>query len=289
MNRKLKNWIVIGKSVKSGKKGLLTYLTYLTNNQHKNHDKESHEIINFQNQEEVFINMCKLVEDRQTKQLLYKNGGRPSNKFGHSFTINFPFKFDSAQQEKKLIQNLLYRFFRELNESENLKMSREDIIEHLKNNNFYNIHRQDKGSQTQFNFVLTEYVNNNKIDLSKKKYSYLLKNISNEMTRKIGFDINKYEMEKKTEKPQRKRVKTSYYKVDKQKEKLEEYKNNIDIILEDTIEKIQKRVLIYLDRMAASIEDKNEEKFNKNKELLEKNIEKIKVEKKKKSSFDIDI
>lgn len=102
MSRKLKNWITIAKTIKSGKNGLLTYLRYLTNNNHKNHIKDGHSIRNFQSMQKVFLNMCIPLEVAHTKQLLKGVGGKPPNKYGHSFTINFPFSFkDDKKREKR--------------------------------------------------------------------------------------------------------------------------------------------------------------------------------------------
>ena len=288
MNRKLKNWITIGKTITAGKNGLLTYLRYLTNNKHKNHDKENHTIRNFQNMEKIFLNMCVPLEEAHTKQLLKGAGGKPPSKYGHSFTINFPFHFKDDNEEKSAIQAILLKFFTDLNSANNLNMSREEIIEHIQNNNFYNIHKQNEGSKTQFNLVLTEYIKDLKLDLSKKKFSYLLKNIGIEVARNKGYEINNYVIET-TNPPAKKRTPISHYKVDKQKEALNVYKSSIDTILDDLADNVEKRILIYFGRMEKAIEENNQEKFDKNKDLVEKNLESVISSTKQKSSFEIKI
>ncbi len=288
MNKRLKNWITIGKTIKNGKQGLLTYLRYLTNNQHKNHLKDSHQIRSFKNYQDIFLNMCVPLEQAHTKQLLKGVGGKPPSKYGHSFTINFPFHFKDKKQEKSAIQSILLKFFTNISNSNDLGMSRDQIIEHIQSNNFYNIHRQDEGSMTQFNFVLSEYIKDIKIDLSKKKFSYLLKNIGIEVARAKGYDINKYAI--KTDKPPtKKRTPTNHYKIALQKERLNDYKNKIDYILDDLADNIEKRLNIYIGRMATALEELNEEKFEKNRLLVEKNLNKVISTTKKSSSFSIDI
>ncbi|MCX6076570.1 MAG: hypothetical protein NTW78_06735 [Campylobacterales bacterium] len=167
-------------------------------------------------------------------------------------------------------------------------MSREEIINHIQNNNFYNIHKQNEGSKTQFNFVLTEYIKDIKIDLSKKKFSYLLKNIGIEVLRNKGYEINDYVI-KTTKPPAKKKIPINKSKLDKQKDALNEYKSSIDTILEDLEEKVEKRVLIYLNRMDKALEENNQEKFDKNMELVNKNIKDIILSTKQRSSFEIKI
>ncbi|MCX6075433.1 MAG: hypothetical protein NTW78_00940 [Campylobacterales bacterium] len=232
--------------------------------------------------------MCIPLEVAHTKQLLKGVGGKPPNKYGHSFTINFPFSFKDDKKEKSAIQSILLKFFTNLIDANNLDMKREDIINHIQDNNFYNIHKQEQGSMMQFNFVLSEYIKDVKLDLSKKKYSFLLKNIAIEVARAKGYDINEYVI--KTNKPTaKKKIPINKSKLDKQRDALNEYKSSIDTILEDLEEKVEKRVLIYLNRMDKALEENNQEKFDKNMELVNKNIKDVILSTKRKSSFDIDI
>ena len=288
MNRRLKNWVTIAKSVKNGRKGLLTYLRYLTNNQHQNHLKEGHVIRNFQKVDKVFLNMCVPIEKAHNKQLLKGTGGRAPSKGGHSFTVNFPFHYKSAKEEKGAIQTIIYRFFARVAASQNLKIERDYIVKHIQENNFYNVHRQKTGSKTQFNFVLTEYLQNSKLDLSKKKYLLLLKNIGIEVAREKGYEINDYFI--KSDKPISKiKVPANKYKLTKQKEALESYKEEIDSILDDLAQNVEKRLLIYLKRMESAIEEADIKKFEKNKLLVEKNLYSVVKETKQKNSFKIGI
>ena len=280
MTKTLKNWTVIGKTISYGKKGLLTYLRYLTNNSHPNHLKENHTIKNYNEDiDSVFLNMCKLVDARFHSQVLSNKGGRPPKKLSHSFTINLPFSI-KEEQEDSLMENILREFFNSVIAINNIEISSANLEAHIVENNFFNIHKQPKGSQTQLNLVLTEYINGTKMDLSKKKYSYLLKNIVNEETRKIGFDHNTYFLE--DGKPQKKRISIGKYK----SIQLDKKRKELDLIFQElntSIEEFQelksqyKTLFTYLNRSKDGIEAGDVAKSEKNLDLSKKYIQKYNI------------
>ena len=226
MNNKLKNWITIFKSVKNGKKGLLTYLNYLNNDNHQNHLKSGHEIINFgKDWKQIFSNIVSKVEQRDTQNLLSGKGGRRASKYGQSITLNIPYQIEEQYLEK-IANKIILQFYKQIHKKEKL-FKNNDSWKQFKNDLlFYNVHKQPEGSKTQFNFILSEYVGNKKLDLSKKKYSYLFKTVSNEVLKEFGIDNNNYTIKKQ----HKENSNTKIYKqnkldtlIEQNKEKYEDY------------------------------------------------------------------
>ena len=194
----MKNWTVKFKTIKNKQQGLFNYMSYLTNDNHKNHNKEGHNIINVleNDYKHYFINLSNLIEEEQKTKIMNGVGGRPNSKYGQSITLNLTFHLQEDDY-KKIGDKILLKFIKSLNKTEGLKINTDMFNQMKKDLLYYNIHTQNTGSKTQFNFVLPETFNNKKLDLSKKKYSYLFKIISNEVLREFGHDIDSYEFDNK--------------------------------------------------------------------------------------------
>lgn len=277
----MKNWTTIFKSVKKGQNGLINYSNYLRNDNHDNHNDQNHKIINFQNkqeQNERLKNMIRLVQEKQLeKKFTGKVGGGSIRKFGHSITLNLPFEVEDPKKLKLLTTSILNSFISKINKLENLNISQKDYDNYSKNRVFYNVHQKDTGSKTQLNYILSEYLKDNvKIDLSKKKYSYLFKKVSNEKVKEIlGIDILDYEFENNPK--QQKKQNQDFYKY---KQELDSIRKQYLNLLDDLEEKVSKRLNNYLTRMEKSIEEMDKDKFEKNKKYIEKNLKEIKSTKK---------
>ena len=99
------------------------------------------------------------------------------------------------------------------------------------------------------------------------------------------FNNNYLDYEIKSHHKETKKINSLYnYKlkqVEEQKEDLTHQISNMKNLFNLTNEnltKLQKRVDIYLNRMDTAIEEQNKDKFEKNKELVQSNIERIKNE-----------
>lgn len=286
--RKLKNYVTIFKTIKNGSNGLITYLRYLTDEQHSNHRKSGHIIVNMKSWQRVASNIIAQTEQQNIQRLLRRKKGRKSSKTGHSITLNVPHKIDS-DTAKRIMNRLLWEYMKAINEHENLNMDKEQIKQHVKDFIFYNIHIQPSGSKTQFNFVMSEYINNKKLDLSKRKYSHIFKLMSNEVLKEFGFDHTFYQIKQSEKKVAKKRQTIKQYKsahLDEQlkdvqfqkefeikrlKEQFESYLDSLDV-------KIQKRLNTYMKRIDDASKDNNREKFDKYAKLVDKALKKASME-----------
>jgi len=280
LNNKLKNWITIFKSIKNGKKGLLTYLNYLTNNNHQNHLKSGHKIINFKNDwKKIYSNICSQIEKRDTVNLLNGKGGRRASKYGQSITLNIPYEINTKDLEP-IINKILFRFYKQIHKKEKL-FKNNDSWKQFKNNFiFYNVHKQPQGSKTQFNFVLSEIIEDKKLDLSKKKYSYLFKTVSNEVLKEFGIDNNNYNIKKQYKQHKN----TKIYKENQLDTLIEQNKDQYQdyIFLLNKLKSldldIDKTIHIYKNRLEKSIIEQDKTKMEKLNNQIKKRLSKLKIE-----------
>lgn len=280
MNRKLKNWVSIFRSVKNGKKGLLTYFNYLSDNNHPNHQKSSHRIIDLGiDWKHIFSNTVSKIEKRDTTNLLKGKGGRRSSKYGQSITLNIPYKI-ADKDLKTIADKIVFNFYKEIHKKEKLFKSNEDWKKFKNDYIFYNAHKQEEGSQTQFNFILCELIDDKKLDLSKKKYSYLFKTISNEVLKEHGIDHNNYTIEKKY----KENSNTKLYKqnkldilideVQEQKQQYNFYLDRLKHIEADT----DKTLKIYLNRLEKAVIEKDTPKVEKLENQIQHRIKKLNID-----------
>lgn len=265
MNGRLKNWITIFKSIKNGKKGLLTYLNYLNNDNHQNHLKSGHKIINFNNNwQNIFSNIVSKIEDRETKKLLNGKGGRTATKFGQSVTLNIPYIIDE-QKIKPIADKIILEFYKQIHKKEKLFSKKEEWTKFKNDLLYYNVHQQPNGSKTQFNFILSEYIGDKKLDLSKKKYSYLFKTVSNSILKEYGYDNNNYTIQnqhkqsKNTKIYKQNQLDSLIEDVEEQKQQYNFYLDRLKNIEDDT----DKTLKVYLNRLKNAAEDNDTPKIEK--------------------------
>jgi len=259
----LKNWTITFKGIKKSKGGFSAYLKYLGNNNHKNHIKENHKIINFKEHEanKVMVENQRILDQMNYKKILNGKGGRPSTSYGISAVISFPFKVSSEEKLKKFKDELIKEYYKDLCRMNKVSANMESF-KRYKKLIFCNIHIKDKGSQTQINLILPHYLPHTKkelekhlwkdkeihkqhilkIDMSQKKYSFLLKTVNNQVTKSIlGIDNLEY-IPIETKKGKRKKLNEIYKQQNEdlkaQNEQLEE---NIKIMKEQ-IQQFDKRV-----------------------------------------------
>jgi hypothetical protein len=280
MNRKLKNWVTIFRSVKNGKKGLLTYFNYLNDDNHINNQKSSHRIIDLGvDWKRIFSNIASLIEQRDTKNLLNKKGGRRTSKYAQSITLNLPLKVEDKHL-KQIADKIVFRFYKHINKQEKLFKSNEEWNSFKNDYIYYNVHKQDEGSQTQFNFILSEVVGNKKLDLSKKKYSYLFKTISNEVLKEFGIDNNRYIIEKKFKENKN----TKLYKQNKldtlisETEELKSDYNHIINQLKGLEEDTDKTLKVYLNRLEKAVIANDIKKVEKLEHQIKHRVKKLNID-----------
>jgi len=209
----LKNWTSVFKSISKKKGGLLNYLTYLTNNNHKNHKDSEHKIIDFGKKiNQVYVNNLKVIDEMNYKKILEGKGGRPSNSFGVSVVLSLPYKIEEKEKLKVFAVKFLNQYYKDLCRIHNIEYS-EKGFKKWNSLVFFNVHLKNDGSKTQFNFTFPHYLFKSekkiiknfiskeereiikpvKIDMSKKKCSYLFKTLSNLHIKHVfGLDNEKY-------------------------------------------------------------------------------------------------
>ena len=133
--------------------------------------------------------------------------------------------------------------------------------------------------------VFIDYNNNNQLirtNLGKKKISFSIKNNFNSiMLNHFNQNYLDYKIKEHTKKVSKNKVSQYSHKlkqVEEQKQTLKEQIDNINTNTNESIKKLEKRVSIYLLRMDTAINEKDNSKFEKNKILVDKNIDKIKQE-----------
>ncbi|MEA3513256.1 MAG: hypothetical protein U9R37_06615 [Campylobacterota bacterium] len=280
MNRKLKNWVTIFKTIKYGKKGLLTYFNYLNDNTHPNHQKQDHSIIDFgMSWKQIFSNIVSKIEKRDTQNLLNGKGGRRSSKYGQSVTLNIPQQI-SDKDLKNIADKVIFNFYKQIHKKEKLFKDTKDWKQFKNDYIFYNVHKQNQGSQTQFNFILSEHINDKKLDLSKKQYSYLFKTISNEVLKDFGIDHNQYNIQNKfkenknTKLYKQNKLDTLLNEVQEQKLQYNFYLDRLKYIETDT----DKTLKIYLNRLEKAVIENDNVKIEKLERQIKKRTQKLNID-----------
>jgi len=280
LNNKLKNWVTIFKSIKNGKRGLLTYLNYLNNDNHSNHLKNGHKIINFNKDwKNIYSNITTKVEQRDTQNLLNGKGGRRASKYAQSITLNIPYEIDTKDLEP-IANKILLNFYKQIHKKEKLFKNNSSWKQFKNDFIFFNVHQQPNGSKTQFNFVLSEIIEDKKLDLSKKKYSYLFKTILNEVLKDFGIDNNNYTIKKQ----HKENSNTKIYKqnkldtlIEQNKEQYEDYIFLLNKLKALDLD-IDKTIHIYKNRLEKSIIEQDKTKMEKLNNQIKKRLSKLKID-----------
>lgn len=256
----LKNWTTTFKSLNKTKGGFLGYTKYLQNENHRNHKDKNHKILDLGfDAKKVYINNLKLLDNANYEKVLEGKGGRPSTNMGVSVVISLPFDVNDDLL-RKYTKELIKAYYIDLCKINKVKYNKESFLRY-KSLVFANVHKKNIGSKTQINLTLPHYLPNlvtktiekkgllskkieetqeidiKKIDMSQKKYSFLMKNLNNQLTLKmLGKDFREYEVEKAISK---KRKKINDYKSDdlNLREKNIEKKENILELKENDFEK----------------------------------------------------
>lgn len=299
--RKLKNWTVIFKSInqknKDNVKSFLNLYEYIYDlkNEHPNHNlKDFHKVIGFEkNHSQISKNFASLqmkMDLQRSFQKGRKASGRKSS-FGRSLLLTLPkeVKLKEDQEDYKKIRDLiLIRLVNFISKEYNLNYTKEQRDRFITNYILSTAHLQNSNNHINILVpnVFIDYNNSNKlvrVDLGKRKVSYFIKQSFNQIMLNY-FNQNYLNYEIKSHKETKKLNSQYTYKlkqVEQEKASLKSQINNIKNIFQSTnenISKIEKRLNIYLMRMDTAIKEKDKNKFEKNKELVIKNIEKMKNE-----------
>ena len=248
----LKNWTTTFNKIDTKQGGLLNYLNYLKNDNHNNHSSDNHKIINYSSRDikQIYINNLKILEEENHKKILNGKGGRTSKSMGVSVVLSLPEKVDT-KQGGKFINDFLKNYYQDILKTEKIKYT-EDSFNKWKSLVFFNIHTKDSGSKTQFNFTFPHYIYKQqiekgllkdktnlqrlKIDMSKRKYSYLFKTLSNKYVKKYFKLDNERYLTERHYKVIKKKQSQNYYKQNKIVKKLKEQEQEI----KREIEKLKK-------------------------------------------------
>lgn len=318
----LKNWTTTFKSLNKTKGGFLGYTKYLQNENHRNHKDKNHKILDLGfDAKKVYINNLKLLDNANYEKVLEGKGGRPSTNMGVSVVISLPFDVNDDLL-RKYTNELIKAYYIDLCKLEKINYNKNTFKEYKKLV-FANVHQKNKGSKTQINLTLPHYlpnfvvkkiekkgllgkkieevqqINFKKIDMSKKKYSFLMKTLNNQLTLKIlGKDFREYEVEQKFSK-KRKKINEHKTKDLNLREKNIEEKENILELKENDFEKkfehfksrvfrLQRNQQIfeenqlndetikkYIERANRYLKEKNMDKFGKTLTLIENRENKV--------------
>ena len=290
--KKLKNWFVSFDTIKNGINGLINSVDYIFDDNHHNHKKDGHEIVAYEgikNSHIILKNILKAQQQKDIEVKLARKGGRPSS-MGKNLLVSFPPEIKLTDSEYKQIRDkLIYELVNFISINNDLKYTDKQIQYIQKNFILSSLHRQDKSRNDHLNFVVGNVfldLNNNRqlkrIDLGKKMYSQFLKNITNKILLTYGHNYLDYQI--KSQRKARSRKNKLPHTIDKLNETIENSLKDIQQLqqlfkdmefLKETSEKLQKRIDIYLNRMATAIEENDKEKFDKNKALADKSYNKL--------------
>lgn len=176
--RTLKNWTIVCKSIKHGQRGLLNYHRYL--NDQQRHDNQ---IINNITPISGLEYLLRKHQDFELQQKLKNKGGRPSNP-GWSAMCSYPFDLNE-KEFKELKTKVLKEFYKYVSDVNKLKLT-DKMIEEQIASSIAIIHSGDN-INNHLHLILNKVFLKKpfigkpelvSIDLTKKKYSHMLKVIN---------------------------------------------------------------------------------------------------------------
>jgi hypothetical protein len=275
-------------------KGLLSLYNYIYDikNTHSNHQHKGHQVVGFEkvnNRDKILRNFANIQQKMDLNHSLKqgkKASGRKSS-YGSSILLSLPNEIKLENKDYKKIRDLiLIKLIDLISQEYNLNYSAEQRNKYITNYILSTVHLQPN-SNNHINIlipnVFIDYNNNNQLiraNLGKKKISYSIKQNFNSIM-KEHFNKNYLDYEIKQSKKNIVKNKVSQYshklqQVEQQKQTLKQQIEQINRNTNESIKKIEKRVSTYLLRMDTAIEEQNKDKFDKNKLLVNKNIEKLK-------------
>lgn len=241
----LKNWTTTFETIKLSKGGFSSYSKYLKNEQHRNHDNDNHRVVDFGiNPNKVYVENQKIIDKFNYDKILKNQGGRPSKSMGVSVVLSYPFKIEDDELLKKFYDKIILQFYKDICKMKKLKFDKNSFIKY-KSLIFANAHTKDSGSMTQINLTLPHYIPHivqkkkiekglisdkevlvdkmeiKKVNMTERKYSFLMKELNNQITLDIFHkDFRTWEVQSRE--VQKKRQKLNVYKSkninDKEKE-----------------------------------------------------------------------
>jgi hypothetical protein len=297
--RRLKNWTVIMKSInqknKDNVKSFLNLYEYIYDlkNQHPNHNlKEFHKVVGFEDRHpqisKNFLNLQMKIDIEKSFLIGKKASGRKSS-YGKSILLSLPSSIQLEEKDYKRIRDLiLIRLVNFISSEYKLNYDKSQRDKFINNYILSTAHLQNSNNHINILVpnVFIDYNNENKllrVDLGKRKVSYFIKKSFNHIMincfnqNYLNYVIKSHEITKRTNSEYNYKLKN----VELQKKDLTHHISNIKDLFTDTKEdlsKLQKRLDIYLNRMDTAIQEQDKIKFEKNKELVQSNIERIKNE-----------
>lgn len=258
----VKNFFVRRERVKFKDKGLFNLLKYLEDDKHKNHSSKTEEITQiFNSRDKFYLNTINRVKKREFDTKMNRKRGRELGSYRFSYCFSFPKGLKVSKEENEKIIRILLKDFRKT-----LKIKPDELLQ----NSFINLH---KNQNEHINLVVNKVINNEVIDLSKKKYLIVLKK---------SFDyrcLNVLNLDKNNYKPQQppRRIKIKQNVLYNLTEVLKnEIKEEYEIKKIET-DKLIKRFFTYLNRYETHNKNKSIKEREKIKILINNTINKIEI------------
>lgn len=286
-----------GKNGSNNFKGLLSLYDYIYDlkNKHPNHsDKKYHNVVGFEKESNRRSILRNYLNIQQQMDLIHslqegkKSCGRKSS-YGSSLMLSLPSIIKLENKDYKTIRDLiLIKLVMFLSNEYNLNYTKEQRNKYINNYILSSVHIQNNNDHINILIpnVMVDYNNSNKLvrtNLGKKKISFFIKNTFNKImldrfqTNYLDYEIKSHEIQKKKNTQYNHKLN----EVEQQKQDLQTQIKEVSFLFEntnETIQKLNKRVSIYLNRMDTSILENDKNKFDKNEKLVSSNIDKIKKE-----------
>ena len=291
MKKQLKNWFGRFETIKGGAGGVVNLSDYINDNNHKNHQKQGHEIISYDKDRDLILrNHLSIQQKMDNLKMIRGSAGRKSS-FGKSLVVSFPQDIKLSNEQYLLIRDrYIYELINFISKENDLNYTDNQTKKYSTMFIQSTLHKQAQ-SNDHLNFLLpnvfVDYNKNNqlkRIDLGKMKYSHFAKNLVNKiMLDEFGINYLTYQV--KSQRNSRNRKNKIHHTQDKLNEQLNQSIKDIEKLqvlfqeldfLKDTSEKLSKNINIYINRMKTATEEQNQEKFEKNQLLAEKSYTKLK-------------
>ncbi|MFZ3433769.1 hypothetical protein [Vibrio harveyi] len=252
----IRNWYVRNESIKNKAQGCLAYAYYLKDPKHPNHkNKTTIEIIH-NSPVNVALLAIEQAFEADLKNQSKGKGGRSISSFMQSFVFSLPDNIHLSSEEwKDISKNILIELAVKMNIEPKLLLKYSSFILH-------------KQSNTHLNVIISRNIEGKSFQqlLTRPSATNLLKTVFNVSVLKCGYDFKDY-------KPKR-RPNRKLKRWEELKEK-EEYVSIKEVELKEVENKI-KLANKQLAKLKIAIEDNNNKDMNRQKNRLNKTVEKIK-------------
>jgi hypothetical protein len=286
----------ISQKNKDNVKSFLNLYEYIYDlkNQHPNHNlKEFHKVIGFEDRHpqisKNFLNLQMKIDIEKNFLIGKKASGRKSS-YGKSILLSLPSSIQLEEKEdyKRIRDLILIRLVNFISAEYKLNYDKSQRDRFINNYILSTAHLQNSNNHINILVpnVFIDYKNENKlirVDLGKRRFSYFVKQSFNYIM--LQYFNNNYLDYKIQAHKETKKINSQFnYKLKQLEEQKEDLTHqisnmkNLFNLTNENLTKLQKRVDIYLNRMDTAIEEQDKIKFEKNKELVQSNIERIKNE-----------